>query len=54
MGNEVKRFLRSQAGPTAAEYAVMLALIIIVCIAAITGLGQSMSAKFFAAEAALQ
>lgn len=30
------RFLRREDGPTAVEYAVMLALIILVCISAIT------------------
>jgi pilus assembly protein Flp/PilA len=34
------RFLREEHGPTAVEYAVMLALIIVVCIAAITAMGQ--------------
>ncbi len=32
-------FLKNEDGPTAVEYAVMLALIIVVCIAAITALG---------------
>jgi pilus assembly protein Flp/PilA len=35
------RFLREEDGPTAVEYAVMLALIIVVCIAAITTLGAN-------------
>ena len=34
------KFVRQEDGPTAVEYAVMLALIIVVCIAAITTLGQ--------------
>jgi pilus assembly protein Flp/PilA len=42
----VKRFVQSEDGPTAVEYAVMLALIIVVCIAAITSLGQSAKGKF--------
>jgi len=33
------RFVKSEDGPTAVEYAVMLALIIVVCIGAITTLG---------------
>ncbi len=33
---KVQRFLVSEDGPTAVEYAVMLALIIIVCLTAIT------------------
>lgn len=35
-----KSFLKSEDGPTATEYAVMLALIIIVALAAITLLGE--------------
>jgi len=34
------RFLKAEDGPTAVEYAVMLALIIVVCVAAVTALGQ--------------
>jgi pilus assembly protein Flp/PilA len=34
-------FLREEDGPTAVEYAVMLALIIVVCITAITTLGAN-------------
>ena len=33
-------FLRKEDGPTAVEYAVMLALIVVVCIAAITQVGK--------------
>ena len=40
------RFLRDEDGPTAVEYAVMLALIIVVCIAAITSLGSNASNTF--------
>ena len=39
-------FLREENGPTAVEYAVMLALIIVVCIAAITTLGTRASQTF--------
>jgi pilus assembly protein Flp/PilA len=41
-----KSFLRSEDGPTATEYAVMLALIIIVALTAITGLGTTVSGIF--------
>ncbi len=41
-----KNFLRSEAGPTATEYAVMLALIIIVALGAITGLGTTVDGIF--------
>jgi pilus assembly protein Flp/PilA len=37
----VVAFLREEDGPTAVEYAVMLALIIVVCIAAITTVGTN-------------
>ena len=39
-------FLQREDGPTAVEYAVMLALIIVVCIAAITTLGTNASSTF--------
>jgi pilus assembly protein Flp/PilA len=39
-------FLKREDGPTAVEYAVMLALIIVVCIAAISMLGSNASATF--------
>jgi pilus assembly protein Flp/PilA len=42
----VVRFLRAEDGPTAVEYAVMLALIIVVCIAAITTLGNNAKSTF--------
>lgn len=44
--NRVKEFLRSEDGPTATEYAVMLALIIIVALAAITTLGTTVKGIF--------
>jgi pilus assembly protein Flp/PilA len=39
-------FLKREDGPTAVEYAVMLALIIVVCIAALTTLGSNANATF--------
>ena len=42
----VAEFLRREDGPTAVEYAVMLALIIVVCITAITALGTSANKTF--------
>ena len=39
-------FLKAEEGPTAVEYAVMLALIIVVCIGTITLLGQNANATF--------
>ena len=51
--NSVKRFLVSEDGPTAVEYAVMLALIVIVCLTAIQAIGTNASAKFGESAAAL-
>jgi pilus assembly protein Flp/PilA len=42
----VLKFLAAEDGPTAVEYAVMLALIIVVCIAAITALGTNANNTF--------
>ena len=42
----VVRFVQAEDGPTAVEYAVMLALIIVVCIGAITTLGQNANSTF--------
>jgi pilus assembly protein Flp/PilA len=39
-------FLKSEDGPTAVEYAVMLALILVVCITAITALGTNANNTF--------
>lgn len=50
----VKNFLVSEDGPTAVEYAIMLALIVIVCIGAVQSIGTSANTKFGAANAALQ
>ena len=42
----VVNFLKREDGPTAVEYAVMLALIIVVCITAITTLGSNANNTF--------
>ena len=44
--NKVRRFLVSEDGPTAVEYAVMLALIVIVCLTAIQSIGTQASSTF--------
>jgi pilus assembly protein Flp/PilA len=44
--NAVVNFVKNEDGPTAVEYAVMLALIIVVCIAAIQALGSNANATF--------
>ncbi len=43
---KVRRFMVSEDGPTAVEYAVMLALIIIVCLTAINSIGTNANATF--------
>lgn len=48
------KFLKQEDGPTAVEYAVMLALIIVVCIAAITALGSNASSTFSAVGSAVK
>ncbi len=40
------KFIADESGPTAVEYAVMLALIIVVCITAITTLGNNANNTF--------
>lgn len=42
----IKRFLESEDGPTAVEYAVMLALIVVVCLTAIQAIGTNANTKF--------
>jgi pilus assembly protein Flp/PilA len=44
--NAVVSFLKNEDGPTAVEYAVMLALIIVVCITAVTTLGSNANNTF--------
>ena len=43
---KVQRFLVSEDGPTAVEYAVMLALIVIVCLTAIRSIGTNANLTF--------
>jgi pilus assembly protein Flp/PilA len=45
-GKALVKFLKDESGPTAVEYAVMLALIIVVCITAITTLGTNANSTF--------
>jgi pilus assembly protein Flp/PilA len=42
----LRRFFKSDDGPTAVEYAVMLALIVVVCMTAIKSIGTNASAAF--------
>jgi pilus assembly protein Flp/PilA len=46
LGKLVVNFLKREDGPTAVEYAVMLALIVVVCIGAITTLGTNAKTTF--------
>jgi pilus assembly protein Flp/PilA len=46
-------FFKDEGGPTAVEYAVMLALIIVVCIGAITTLGSNTNATFTSVGSAI-
>ena len=46
LATKVQRFLVSEDGPTAVEYAVMLALIVIVCLTAIRSIGTNANATF--------
>ena len=46
LAQKVQRFLASEDGPTAVEYAVMLALIVIVCLTAIQAIGTNANATF--------
>ena len=46
LAKRVHRFLVSEDGPTAVEYAVMLALIVIVCLTAISAIGTNASTTF--------
>ncbi len=53
LAQRVHRFLVSEDGPTAVEYAVMLALIVIVCLTAISALGKAASTTFSNVTASL-
>ena len=46
-------FMKKEDGPTAVEYAVMLALIIVVCIGTLTALGNNANATFTTVKNAL-
>jgi pilus assembly protein Flp/PilA len=46
LAQKLHRFLKAEDGPTAVEYAVMLALIIIVCLTAISSVGSRASGTF--------
>ncbi|MCH8242167.1 MAG: Flp family type IVb pilin [Planctomycetes bacterium] len=52
--NTAKRFIKSEDGPTATEYAVMLSLIIVACIATISLLGAEINTLFGSVQTSLQ
>lgn len=52
--DSVKKFLVSEDGPTAVEYAVMMALIVVVCIGTVTAIGTNAKAQFLKVESALK
>jgi pilus assembly protein Flp/PilA len=45
---QIKRLLKSEDGPTAVEYAVMLSLIIVICLGAVKTIGTRSSSTFSA------
>ena len=49
----IVNFLKEEDGPTAVEYAVMLALIVVVCLAAVGTIGTNANAKFEAVGTAI-
>lgn len=53
MLHHIENFLKSEDGPTAVEYAVMLALIVIVCLTAIRAVGTNANSRFNAVKNAL-
>lgn len=46
LAKKLHQFLVSEDGPTAVEYAVMLALIVIVCLTAISSVGTNAKTTF--------
>jgi pilus assembly protein Flp/PilA len=51
--SRILRFLKSEDGPTAVEYAVMLSLILMACITIVTSLGGTVSGTFSSANSSL-
>jgi pilus assembly protein Flp/PilA len=54
ISQHVATFLREEEGPTAVEYAVMLALIIMICFVAVKFIGTTTSSSFQNAATLLQ
>jgi pilus assembly protein Flp/PilA len=53
MFSKLRQFVVSEDGPTAVEYAVMLAMIITACVTVVKNLGTTVSASFSSASSAL-
>jgi len=53
LAQSVRTFLLSEDGPTAVEYAVMLALIIVVCLASVSAVGSNANGRFNKVRVAL-
>ena len=51
--NSIVEFLKEEDGPTAVEYAVMLALIVVVCLAAVGTIGTESNKKIQEVGAAI-
>jgi pilus assembly protein Flp/PilA len=49
----VRRFLACEDGPTAVEYAVMLALVLVGCIVIVTSLGTTASSAYASVNSTL-
>jgi pilus assembly protein Flp/PilA len=49
----IGRFLRSEEGPTAVEYAILLALILLVCLTGIRLLGTQASGSYSSSSSAI-
>ena len=54
LAKTVVEFVKREDGPTAVEYAVMLALIVVVCIAAVTAIGTNANSTFSAVGSAIK
>ena len=52
--NKFIQFVKEEDGPTAVEYAVMLALIVVVCLGAITSIGTNANTQFETISTTLQ
>jgi pilus assembly protein Flp/PilA len=46
VASSARRFLASEDGPTAVEYALMLALIVLACMTAIQSIGTNANTQF--------